>query len=475
MHVRIEGVFVAYQGPSRRDGAAFRGLTLGQFVLLLVGFGGLGAAFWLRPFELGRVILYAFWSAFFILAVWRIVLCTASVRRLPLAPDPDSWPRYTVIAALCDEADVVPALLEALGQIDYPMEQLEGFIVLEAHDHATLAAVMAADRPSWLRVLIAPPGAGAKPRALNHALSVSRGELVVIYDAEDDPDPLQLREAAARFMAEPDLVAAQAPLRIRRRGRAPSRFIDRQFAAEYAGLFEVTLRGMAALGLPFPLGGTSNHIRADVLKAVGGWDPFNLTEDADIGFRLWRSGGRLGILSRPTYETPPDGIYAWLPQRTRWLKGYMQTVGVHTRYLNGLGARGALALSLSLGVALISAALHAPVMAWIAVSLIVAAVSGVEPIVPLAGMVVLCTGAAAAWITCAMGAIRAGASYGVRDMLEAPFYWALTSLAFGHAVGRLATEPYAWDKTPHRPDVVEGDDQMAQAASTLSDAGRQAA
>lgn len=475
MHGRIEGVSVAYNGPSRRDGAALRGLTFAQYSLIAGLIACAAAAVWLSPFQFGSALRHTFWAGFFVFAAWRIALCCASLRPLPTPPTPTQWPFYTIIAALCDEADVAPSLVEALGQIDYPADRLEGFIVLEEHDRETFEAVMAADRPAWLQVLVAAPGPGAKPRALNHALSLSRGEIVVIYDAEDDPDPLQLREAAARFMAEPDLVAAQAPLRIRRRAKTLSRFIDRQFAAEYAGLFEVVLRGMAALGLPFPLGGTSNHIRADALKAVGGWDPCNLTEDADIGFRLWRRGGRLGVLARPTYETPPDGLYAWLPQRTRWLKGYLQTIGVHTRRLDGLGARGLIAMTFTLGVALVSAALHAPVLAWIAVALVVAAVSGMEPFVPLAGMVVLCAGAAAAWITCALGAIRAGVPYGLRDMMEAPIYWALTSLAFGHAVARLATEPYAWDKTPHRADVVDTVDQPVPADLVLSGAGRQAA
>lgn len=475
MHVRIEGLAEALWGPANHDGAAMRGLTAAQYAVVIGFLLLIFLAFWLAPFQLGRALLYSSWTAFLILACWRLVLCSASLRPPPQMREPHCWPVYTIIAALCDEADVASSLVEALSQIDYPAERLEGFIVLEAHDAKTRVAFEALMLPQWLQVVIAEPGAGAKPRALNYALARSSGELVVIYDAEDDPDPLQLREAAARFMADPGLVALQAPLRIRRRAKTPSRFIDRQFAAEYAGLFEVTLRGMAALGLPFPLGGTSNHIRTDALKAVGGWDPCNLTEDADIGFRLWRRGGRLGVISRPTYETPPDGLYAWLPQRTRWLKGYLQTISVHTRSLNGLGIRGVGALVLSLGVALFSAALHGPALAWITVALGVALIAGVDPMVPLPGLLVLCAGAAAAWITCAMGAIRAGVPYGVRDMVEAPIYWALTSLAFGHAVVRLAIEPYAWDKTPHRADVVETVDQPVPADLVLSGAGRQAA
>ena len=127
-----------------------------------------------------------------------------------------------------------------------------------------------------------------------------------------------MREAAAAFAADRmgRLACLQAPLRIRPRSESAPTFLERQFAAEYAALFETTLPGMCRLGLPFPLGGTSNHFRVDVLRAVGGWDVWNVTEDADLGFRLWRRGWRLGVISRPTWETPPGAFQHWLPQRT---------------------------------------------------------------------------------------------------------------------------------------------------------------
>jgi hypothetical protein len=470
MHGRVELPTAAVSGPAPHESALFRGLTSGQVCALSAFAGAAVLAFWLAPFALGRAILYVLWAGFAAASAWRIILCLASLRRPPSSPQPDRWPRYTILAALHDEAEVAPLLIESLSQIDYPPDRLEGFLVLEAHDETTLGAVSALPLPAWLQIHIVPPGGPCtKPRALNHALSRATGELVTIYDAEDDPDPLQLREAASRFMTEPDLVAVQAPLRIRRRGKSPSTFVDRQFAAEYAGLFEVALPGMAALGLPFPLGGTSNHLRADALKAVGGWDPYNVTEDADLGFRLWRRGGRLGVISRPTYETPPDGLHAWLPQRTRWLKGFLQTLGVHTRRLEGLGVRGVFSLAATLGMTVTSALLHGPALAWLGAALLVPVMAGVSPLVPLEAMAVLAIGSGAAWLTCKLGAVRAGAPYGLGDMLQAPLYWALTSLAVAHALVRLATEPHAWDKTPHRADVEP------VLPALPSDAGRQAA
>lgn len=217
------------------------------------------------------VALVLFQAAFVVCALWKAVIGIASLRRPAPVPRPIEWPRYTILAALYDEAAVASQLIANLSRIDYPAHRLEAFIVLEAHDEATLAAAQATPKPAWLKILIAPPGSPqTKPRALNYALGHARGDLVTIYDAEDRPHPQQLRQAAARFVAQPRLGCLQAPLRIRASGKAGSWFLDRQFAFEYAALFEVTLPGMARLGLPFPLGGTSNHIRMTALRGAGG-------------------------------------------------------------------------------------------------------------------------------------------------------------------------------------------------------------
>jgi cellulose synthase/poly-beta-1,6-N-acetylglucosamine synthase-like glycosyltransferase len=379
--------------------------------------------------------------------------------------DPAHWPRYTILAALHDEADVVCQLIEHLSRIDYPPDKLQGFLLLEAHDHATIAVARAAVRPAWLEILLIPPGSPqTKPRALNAGLAVATGELLTVYDAEDAPDPLQLREAAARFSADPTgrLACLQAPLRI----RAGRLFFERQFAAEYASLFETALPGMSRLGLPFPLGGTSNHFRVDALRAVGGWDAWNVTEDADLGFRLWAHGWRLGMISRPTWETPPGSLAHWLPQRTRWLKGYLQTLGVHSRRPWRLGWRGALSLAMTVGTGLASAAIHGLSLAWVAAAVLVATIAGLPPETPALALSVLVLGAATAWLACAIGARRAGVRYGPVDMIAAPAYWGLLSIAFVHAVWRLVVEPFTWDKTPHRRDGPLAEPRTAATAET---------
>ncbi|HWQ87841.1 glycosyltransferase family 2 protein [Brevundimonas sp.] len=451
-----------------------RGLAPAQIGVMAALLAATGTLAWFSPEVFGRGIILAGAWGFLAVAAWRtaLILLSAAPARPPT--EPTVWPRYTVLAALHDEAEVVAQLIGRLSRIDYPADRLQGLLVLEAHDHATIAAALATQRPGWLEVFVVPPGKPqTKPRALNCALAHATGDLLTVYDAEDEPDPLQLREAASRFAADTTgrLACLQAPLRIRRRGPADgSPFLDRQFAAEYASLFETALPGIARLGLPFPLGGTSNHFRTDVLSAVEGWDAWNVTEDADLGFRLWRRGWRLGVISRPTWETPPGGLDNWLPQRTRWLKGYMQTWGVHTRDPWRLGWRGSAALVMTVGAGLVSAALHGLSLAWVAATILVSLMAGLPPETPALALSVLVLGAASAWLSCAIGARRAGVPYGPGDMIAAPAYWALLSLAFVHAGWRLIRDPFAWDKTRHRRDAAPAAEEAAPETHDVLDA-----
>lgn len=462
----------ARYAPPLAESAALRALAPFQTLSLVVFLALAALALWFWPGRVadGLVAVAAF--TFLTLAIWRVVLILVSIAPLPRPPVPATWPRYTILAALHDEADIVGQLVERLSRLNYPPDRLQGFLVLEAHDHETIASALAAPRPGWLAVLVTPPGKPqTKPRALNFALTQATGELLTVYDAEDAPDPDQLREAAARFADDRTgrLACLQAPLRIRAPVSHDSRFTDRQFAAEYAGLFETTLPGMARLGLPFPLGGTSNHFRVDVLRAVGGWDAWNVTEDADLGFRLWSRGWRVGVMARPTWETPPGGLAHWLPQRTRWLKGHLQTWGVHTRRPLRLGWRGALALVMTLGAGLVSAAIHGLTLAWVAAAVLVSAMAGLSPETPVLALCVLVLGTASAWLSCAIGARRAGTPYDAGDMIRAPAYWALLSVAFVHAAWRLALDPFTWDKTPHQRDATADAGASADADHETND------
>ncbi len=243
---------------------------------------------------------------------------------------PRDMPRYTVLVALYREAEMVPALLVALGRLEWPRSKLEVKLVCEADDRETLAALAGHSLRPWVEVVRVPPaGPRTKPKALAYALQLSAGELVALYDAEDRPHPHQLLEAWSRLRsADPALACVQAPLLVTNRA---ANLVARMFAFEYGGLFRAMLPFLSRHGLVIPLGGTSNHFRRSALDEVGGWDPYNVTEDADIGLRLKRFGYRAETITLPTLEAGPVSLSAWLPQRTRWFKGWAQTWLVHMR------------------------------------------------------------------------------------------------------------------------------------------------
>lgn len=199
-----------------------------------------------------------------------------------------------------------------------------------------------------------------KPKALNYALPLARGEYLVIYDAEDRPERDQLRKALAAFQeGPPNLACLQAKLNLY---NASDNGLTRQFTIEYDALFEGLLPALDRLQLPIPLGGTSNHFRVSALKWLMAWDPFNVTEDADLGTRLARSRYRCRVLDSTTFEEAPPRLSSWFPQRTRWIKGYMQTWFVHmrqpARLWRELGAAGFLGFQVMIGGTVLSALVH---------------------------------------------------------------------------------------------------------------------
>jgi cellulose synthase/poly-beta-1,6-N-acetylglucosamine synthase-like glycosyltransferase len=288
------------------------------------------------------------------------------------------------------------------------------------------------------------------------ALPFARGSFIVVYDAEDDPDPNQLRQALSTFLdGPPELACVQARLAI---DNVADGWLCRHFAAEYAGQFDVFLPALAGFRLPLPLGGTSNHFRADALRRTGGWDPFNVTEDADLGMRLARFGYRIGVINSTTWEEAPIGYSQWLRQRTRWFKGWMQTWTVHMRHpwrlRRELGLRGFMALQLLVGGTVLSALVH-PIFLVLVLSdalsgALFAPVDTVEQAVRKGlALTTLLTGYLGSAFFGLVGLER-------RRMLRAawvlptiPFYWLLLSAAAWRALWQFVTAPYHWEKTEH--------------------------
>jgi glycosyltransferase XagB len=367
-------------------------------------------------------------------------------------------PPYTLLVPLYRESRVAAGLVKALLALDYPADHLQIMFITEADDDDTRMALLGAGLQKHMHVITVPDGTPrTKPRALNYGLTFARGEYVGIYDAEDVPDPGQLRAAVAAFQhAGPEIACVQARLSIYNPG---PNVLTRQFTLEYAALFDGILPALDKLGLPIPLGGTSNHFRRRDLERAGAWDPFNVTEDADLGMRLARAQKRVAMLDSVTWEEAPDTIAAWFAQRTRWIKGWMQTYLVHMRspvqLWRELGSWQFLGFQLIFGGLILSALAHP----WFYVTVLIRSLDGTLLKLPVGGLEAVlwwtcCFNVVASYISSialvALAVARRGGRLLVRSALGLPFYWLAMSLASYKALAEIISRPHYWAKTPHK-------------------------
>jgi cellulose synthase/poly-beta-1,6-N-acetylglucosamine synthase-like glycosyltransferase len=384
-------------------------------------------------------------------------VCSQAERDDRLLPD------YTVLVPVYREANVIGGLMRNLAALDYPSEKLEILVLLEADDEETIAAARAARPPSTVRLVVVPDAQPkTKPKACNVGLFLARGDLLVIFDAEDRPEPLQLRKAVAAFEhAGERTICVQARLRY---WNDSTNLLTRMFSLEYGYWFGIMLPGLDRLRLPIPLGGTSNHFRIDALRKLVGWDPHNVTEDADLGLRAAVEGYRVGVIDSDTDEEACAELRPWIRQRTRWIKGYMQTALVHTRSPRRLvaqvGVRDALGFLLLIAGTPLTFLL-APVMwvgtaAWYAFG---------EPHLPLVdsgvfwtiALINLIIGNGIMILLNLLGAVRGHGWRSAPFALLNPFYWVLHSIAAWRALVQLIHKPFYWEKTPHGLGQAEPD------------------
>jgi len=434
--------------------SAHRDLTLAARLLFLAVLLLLTLLIALAPFVFGPLALLLAGPVVLVPAVFRLA---AALLPADAAPEPEppplpeaALPVYSVLIPLRDEAEMVPLLYRAMAALDYPPERLDFKFVVEERSEATVAAVAELPPdPRFALVLVPEASPGTKPKALNYALPLVRGDLLVVYDAEDIPDRDQLRRAAALMADDPGLDCLQAELVVDNAAENP---LTALFSGEYAGQFGLVLPLLARLHLPMPLGGTSNHFRTRSLRELGGWDAFNVTEDADLGVRLARLRYRTGVLASQTHEEAPVSLAAWMNQRTRWMKGWMQTLIVHNRsprrLLGDIGWKGFVAFELYVGAMMLSAPLHTVFMAALVLQLAGGglAITGGWDGVALA---VLGVGYGGAFLLAVTGLLRLGQGRLVGWQLLLPLYWLLHSVAALRAGHDLLARPYFWSKTTH--------------------------
>lgn len=444
--------------------SAQRILTRGQRTALAIALGLISVALLFFPL-LALQSIAAMATLFFGLVVaLRVIACINLLAALPMRflrkkparkPDAD-LPVYTLLVPLFHEANILKGLTRALMALNYPPDKLDIKLVLESADQDTIDCARDLDLPSQFQIVVVPDAPPrTKPKALNFAFQLARGEFVVVYDAEDRPHPEQLREALAAFTAGPsNLACLQARLTIY---NGPENWLTKQFAIEYGALFRGLLPTFQALGLPIPLGGTSNHFRVAALKWLGGWDAFNVTEDADLGMRLYRHGYICRMLDSETGEEAPCSLKAWIHQRTRWLKGWMQTWLVHIRkplrQWRALGTGRFLGFHVIVAGMIFSSLAH-PVF-WLLLALAFTTDTPFQIPETILGMhvwLIALFNVAIGFIASMALSLIALRQTGVRytaHILYLPVYWLLISFAAYRALFQLVTDPFLWEKTEH--------------------------
>jgi cellulose synthase/poly-beta-1,6-N-acetylglucosamine synthase-like glycosyltransferase len=399
----------------------------------------------------------------------RVMLFTSSLRHVDMERVSDAeargFPRrnlpvYTVLVPVYREPTMVGRVLEELDRIEYPRNRLEVLLLVEDDDEETFEALVDLELPPYVTPLgIAVREPRTKPKACNVGLIRARGSLVTIYDAEDRPDPLQLRRAAVAFSRLPPHVAClQARLAYH---NAEQNLLTRWFTNEYDVWFRFWLPGLVRSGQPIPLGGTSNHIRRKVLERIGAWDPYNVTEDADLGVRLARAGYGVRVLDSVTLEEANSDVVNWVKQRSRWYKGYLQTLVVHTRaprrLVDELGPRGTAGFLLFVGGTPLLALLN-PLLWTLSLLYLLSGSARLAAIFPSPlyhfEMLVWLAGLTGSVYCSLLAARECGRASLARSLLLLPAYWVLMSAAAVKAAVQMVTAPSFWEKTVHGLDHV---------------------
>jgi len=370
--------------------------------------------------------------------------------------DARTLPVYSLLVPLYQENEIILThLIHKLSQLDYPHHLLDIKLILEKDDQETIEILKKMSLPNNYEFIYVPfGGPRTKPKACNYALNFARGEYVALFDVEDSPEPDQLKKVVATFRkSDEQLVCVQCRLSYY---NIKENWLTRLFTLEYSYWFDLLLPTMSFLHLPVPLGGTSNHLRTSVIRKISAWDPFNVTEDAELGLRLHRLGLKTKVIDSVTYEESPVQVRNWFKQRARWIKGYMLTYLVHMRRpfktLRIMGPYGFLSLQFLIGGTPLSNLMNVVVWAIFAITLLMGPDATnymfPEPLYSVA-MFNLIVGTIVIIILNMLAIIRRG-WYGMSLFsIISPLYWLLMSFASYRALYQLITKPSQWDKTKH--------------------------
>jgi cellulose synthase/poly-beta-1,6-N-acetylglucosamine synthase-like glycosyltransferase len=358
-------------------------------------------------------------------------------------------------------------LVAGIEALDYPKHLLDVKLLIEDDDDETREAAAGLRLPSYFDVLIVPDvGPRGKPRACNYGLFRANGDYLVIFDAEDRPAPDQLRLAVAAFGgAGDDVVCHQAKLNYFNRDH---NLLTRWFTAEYSVWFDQLLPGLQALDVAIPLGGTSNHFLTARLRELGGWNPYNVTEDAELGVRIFLRGWKTAILDSTTYEEATSRYRNWTRQRSRWVKGYMQTylscMNHPIRLASRMGPKAFASFHLFFGANTLCLLIN-PIYWVLVVTWFLTRAGWIPHLFPNAVFYLatlgLLVGNGACILSLVSGSVARRNYEDVKWAFLVPVYWLVMSVASYKALIQLFYKPSYWEKTQHgfceyTPEAIDG-------------------
>jgi len=418
-----------------------------------------------RYFVNTLIVINVTLSSFFLIAILfklclaiigsRFELYQAVTRKDLREVNDDDLPIYTILLPVYKEDKLIKKLIWNLQSLDYPREKLDIKLLIEEDDDKTLNAVKTLDFPAVFEVIVVPMHMPkTKPKACNYGLHFSRGEYLTIYDAEDVPDSDQLKKVVTLFNKLPNhYVCIQCALNYFNRNE---NFLTRMFTLEYSYWFDYMLAGLDTLDIPIPLGGTSNHFKLDILMELGGWDPFNVTEDADLGVRAYAKGYKVAIINSTTYEEANNEMFNWVRQRSRWIKGYMQTHLVHMRnpvqLWRKIGWKGFIGFNFFIGATPLTFLVY-PLLLSVFLCYLFFDLSGIRSIFPdwvlFISIINLMVGNILMIYVNMMAVFKRRYYELILFAIANPIYWLLHSWAAYKGLYQLIVKPFYWEKTNH--------------------------
>ena len=232
---------------------------------------------------------------------------------------------FTIMLPARHEEEVYRETIQKVYDLNYPKELMQIIAICSDDDTGTIAEAQAKIDELCdpnVQLLIYNNKPTSKPRGLNHALQVSRGDIVTIFDAEDEPHP-DILNIINTTMLDEDVDVVQSGVQLMNHNTKWFCFLN---VLEYFFWFKSSMHFFARTGIT-PLGGNTVFVRRDLMEQLGGWDETCLTEDADLGIRLSLSHARIRIIYDDEYvtrEETPSSIEQFIKQRTRWNQGFIQ-------------------------------------------------------------------------------------------------------------------------------------------------------